>query len=137
MRFGFILISLLLAACAKDEMTREYGLGRDAPPETMASTQLPLSVPPTLALRPGRPGASMPQTDKRQPDQVVGSPGQDALVQAAGPSATADIRTLINENSGMLYPSPGFVDALMNWTPPPGYTPLTAPARKGWISRLF
>jgi hypothetical protein len=137
MRFGSVLVVLMLAACADDSMTRNYGLGRDAAPETMASTQMPLSMPPTLAIRPGRPGAPTSQTNERQPPQAVGSAGQDALVQAAGPSAAADIRMLINENSGMVYPSSSFVDAVMNWTPPPGYTPLTAPARNGWLSRLF
>ena len=137
MRVGLLLIVLTLAACADDSMTRTYGLGRDAPPETMASTQIPLSMPPSLAMRPGRPGAPISQTDRQQSDQAAGSAGQDVLVQAAGPAAPADIRMLINENSGMIYPSPAFTDALMNWSPPPGYTPLTAPPRRGWLSRLF
>jgi hypothetical protein len=137
MRVGLLLIALTLAACSDDSLTRKYGLGRDAPPETMASTQMPLSMPPSLSMRPGRPGAPIPQADQRQADQSVGSTGQEALVQAAGPAAPADIRTLINEHSGMIYPSPAFTEALMNWSPPPGYTPLTAPARKGWLSRLF
>jgi hypothetical protein len=29
------------------------------------------------------------------------------------------------------------VDKVMSWTPPPGYTSLTAPASKGWFSRMF
>jgi hypothetical protein len=138
MRFGPLLMILLLAACADDSMKRNFGLSRDSAPQTVASTMMPLSAPPSLAVRPTRPGAPVPQgSEVRQPEQVVGSPGEDALLQAAGPSSTADIRTLINENAGMVYPNPGFVDALMNWSPPPGYTPLTAQARKSWFSRLF
>lgn len=137
MRYCPLLIGLLLAACSDDSMTRNYGLARDATPETMASTMMPLSAPPSLTVRPTRPGAPAPQGDRQQSEQAVGSAGQQALVQAAGPAATADIRTVINENAGMYYPGPSFVDAVMNWTPPPGYTPLTAPPRKGWLSRLF
>lgn len=137
MRFGPLLMLPLLAACSDDSMTRNFTLSRDSAPQTVASTMMPLSAPPNLTVRPTRPGAPPPQGDARQPEQAAGSAGQDALVQAAGPSATADIRTVINENAGMVYPGPGFVDALINWSPPPGYTPLTAPARRGWFSRLF
>jgi hypothetical protein len=137
MRFGPLLLLPLLAACSDDSMTRNFALARDSAPQTVASTMMPLSAPPMLTVRPTRPGAPAPQGDARQLEQAAGSAGQDALVQAAGPSATADIRTVINENAGMVYPGPGFVDALMNWSPPPGYTPLTAPARRGWFSRLF
>jgi hypothetical protein len=138
MRFCPLLIILLLGACSDDSMTRNFGVRRDAAPQTMASTQMPLSAPPNLAVRPSRPGAPIPGgEDRRQTGQAVGSAGQDALLQAAGPAPTADIRTLINENAGMVYPGPSFVDAVLNWTPPPGYTPLTAPARKSWFSRLF
>jgi len=137
MRFGPLLLLLPLAACSDDSMTRNFSLARDSAPQTVTSTMMPLSAPPMLTVRPTRPGAPPPQDNARQLEQAAGSPGQDALVQAAGPSATADIRTVINENAGMVYPSPGVVDALMNWSPPPGYTPLTAPARRGWFSRLF
>ena len=34
--------------------------------------------------------------------------------------------------------NPNFVDQLMSWTPPPGYTPLiTQGAKGGWFSRMF
>jgi hypothetical protein len=137
MRICPLLIALLLTACSDDSMTRNFSLSRDGAPETVGSIQTPLSAPPSLAVRPTRPGAPVPQGDRQQPDQEVGSTGQQALVQSAGPPATADIRTLINENSGMVYPGPAFTDAVMNWTPPPGYTPLTAAPSKGWFSRLF
>lgn len=137
MRFGLLLIVLTLAACSDDSMTRNFNLARDSAPETMASTQMPLSAPPSLAVRPARPGAPVPQIARQQSDQQVGSAGQDALVQAAGPAPTKDIRALVNENSGMVYADPAFVDAVMNWSPPPSYTSLTAPPRKGWLSRIF
>ncbi|HSZ88526.1 MAG TPA: DUF3035 domain-containing protein [Acetobacteraceae bacterium] len=139
MRYLPMLSVLLLVACSDDSMTRNFSLSRDNAPETIASTQMPLSVPPQLATRPSRPGAIMPKEGDTQPaDQAAGSAGQDALVEAAGPAAPADIRNTINENSGLVYPGPGFVDQLMAWTPPPGYTPVITQAPKGgWFSRMF
>jgi hypothetical protein len=137
MRLCLLLAALMLAACSDDSMKRNFSLNRDAAPDTLSAARMPLSVPPNIALRPARPGAAEPPPPGQQLDQSAGSEGQDALVDSAGPPATAHIRTLINENSGMIYASPGFVDALMNWTPPPGYTPLTAPPKKSWLSRLL
>jgi hypothetical protein len=136
MRFGVIVGVLLLAGCHDDSMTRNFGLARDAAPDTVAATQVPLSTPPSLALRPTRPGAIAPhQTSPSEP--TTGSAGQDALLQAAGPGAPADIRQLINENSGMIDRGPAFTDQLMSWTPPPGSTPMSQPVQKGWLSRIF
>jgi Protein of unknown function (DUF3035) len=136
MRFGLVLTVLSLAACGDDSMTRNFGLARDSAPDTVAATQMPLSTPPSLALRPTRPGAPVPrQASRAEPE--VGSAGQDALLQAAGPGATADIRQLINENSGMIDPGPEFTDRLMNWTAAPGSTSLSQPAKKGWLSTIF
>jgi hypothetical protein len=136
MRFALVLIALSLAGCGDDSMTRNFGLARDAAPDTVAATQMPLSMPPTLALRPTRPGATVPRRTS-QAEPAVGSAGQDALLQAAGPGATADIRQLINENSGMIDPGPEFTDRLMNWTAPPGSASLSQPAKKGWLSSIF
>jgi hypothetical protein len=136
MRFALFLTMLALAACADEGMTRNFSLSRDAPEMTMGATQMPLSAPPSLTQRPTRVGASAPrQTGQEQ--QVIGSAGQEALVQAAGPAAAADIRQLIDENSGIVAPGPEFTDRLMSWTPPPGSTQLSQPARKGWLSGLF
>ena len=134
-----LLLILLLAGCSDDSMTRNFGMSRDAAPQTMASTQMPLSTPPSLSVRPTRPGAIAPSRDNASPaEQAAGSEGQDALVQAAGPAASSDIRTVINEKSGLVYGNPSFVDQLMGWTPPPGYTPvITQGAKGGWFTRMF
>ena len=140
MRYGFVLLVLLLAACGNnDGMTRNYGTSRDTAPETIAATQTPLSMPPDFQQRPRRPGALPPtsQGNAQQADQSAGSAGQDAFLEAAGPSAGSDVRHKIDENSGLVYPAPEFVDRVMNWTPSPGYAPLTAPASKGWFSGWF
>jgi hypothetical protein len=136
MRVCLILIVLALAACRDDSMTRNFGVSRDAGQANVAATQMPLSSPPNLAQRPIRPGTRAPRQDSQQ-EPVVGSAGQEALLQAAGPAATADIRQLIDENSGMIAPGAEFTDRLMNWTPTPGSTSLSQPAKKGWLSGLF
>jgi len=138
MRFWPALMVLSLAACSDDGMTRNFGLSRDAPQRTVAATQMPLSMPPGLTQRPTRAGigAEAP-LQASQPQQDPGSAGQEALVEAAGPAATADVRQLINENSGMGEPGAGFTDRLMNWTAQPGTKPLSEPAKKGWFSRIL
>lgn len=134
-----LLPALLLTACADDGMTRPFSTSRDSAPETMASTQLPLSVPPQMAMRPTRASTLNPsRATSSATEQAAGSMGQDALLQAAGPAAQPDIRAVINENSGLAYPGPAFVDQLMNWSPPPGYTPMiTRASGGGWFSRIF
>ena len=52
MRHCLLPILLLLAACSSDGTTRDFALSRDSAPQTVASTRLPLSVPPLLASRP-------------------------------------------------------------------------------------
>lgn len=139
MRYGLVLLVLLLAACGSDGMTRDFSVSRDSSQDTIGATQTPLSMPPDFQLRPQRLGALPPtsQDSGQQTDQSTGSAGQDAFLEAAGPSANADIRTKIDEHSGLVYPASEFVDRVMNWTPPPGYTPLVAPAKKGWFSGWF
>ena len=127
MRYCLLLLIPLFAGCADKSMTRNFSMSRDSAPENMAATQMPLSMPPGLATRPARPGAFVPSR-----------PDTEATEQAAGPAASPDIRAEINQNAGLVYPDPGFVDQLMNWTPPPGYTPvITLGSKGGWFSRMF
>ena len=137
MRLGLLLMVLSLAACSDDGMTRTFGLSRNAAPSAMAATQMPLSAPPSLAQRPTRAGAAAPRPTSQEQQQEAGSVGQDALLQAAGPAATADVRQLIDENSGMSEPGAEFTDRLMNWTPQPGSKSMSEPAKKGWLSRIL
>jgi hypothetical protein len=134
-----VLLILLLAGCGDDSMTRNFSLSRDSAPENVAATRMPLSMPPGLATRPARSGTLVPtRSDNPPSDQAAGSAGEDALLQAAGPATSPDVRETINENSGLVYPDPGFVDRLLSWTPPQGYTPVIGPPSKGgWFSRVF
>ncbi len=128
-----------LAACSGDELTRTFGLTRDAPDEFQVTTRAPLSMPPDLTLRPPRPGASRPQelTQRQQaeatltPDAVLAqpdaavTPGQQALVAAAGRPAPADIRNRIDNEAALDTPSRPLTDRLMFWqSPPPAGTPV-------------
>ncbi|HYZ61190.1 MAG TPA: DUF3035 domain-containing protein [Acetobacteraceae bacterium] len=126
-----------LAACSGDELTRTFGLTRDAPDEFTVTTRAPLSMPPDFTLRPPRPGATRPQElSQRQqaeaalvPDTVTASDqgvpttaGQQALVQAAGRPAPADIRARVDSEAALDQPSRTFADRMLFWkaAPPPG-----------------
>jgi hypothetical protein len=126
-----------LQACSGDELTRTFGLSRDAPDEFQVTTRAPLSMPPDFTLRPPRPGAVRPQelTQRQQaeatlaPDTLMGgnaptapTPGQQALVAAAGRPAPADIRARLDQEAALDTPSRALTDRLMFWQspPPPG-----------------
>ena len=128
---------LALAACSGDEMTRTFGLTRDAPDEFRVTTRAPLSMPPDLAtLPPPAPGTARPQELTQEqaaqavlsPDTVLersnaqSSPGQQALVASAGPAAPRDIRARVDGESQLDRPGQSFTDRLMFWrdSPPPG-----------------
>lgn len=127
---------LALASCSGDELTRTFGLTRDAPDEFRVTTRAPLSMPPSLALPAPQPGASRPQELTQEqaaeavlsPDSVLArgsaeaSPGQQALVAAAGPAAPANIRARVDSESQLDRVDRSFTDRLMFWQspPPPG-----------------
>ena len=128
--------TLLLGGCG-DSLTRTFGLTRDAPDEFSVTTRAPLSLPPDFAIRPPRPGAPRPQeqSDREQaeltlaPETALASnnapgvtPGQAALLGEAGPSAPADIRQQIDQDSQLDRPRQGFADKMLFWQspPPPG-----------------
>lgn len=131
-----ILATLALSACGGDELTRTFGLSRDAPDEFQVTTRAPLSMPPDFTLRPPRPGAVRPQelTQRQQaeatltPDAVLSqstapsTPGQQALVAAAGRPAPADIRNRVDNEAALDTPSRPLTDRLLFWQspPPPG-----------------
>ena len=173
----------LLAACAAlggcgDEIYRDLGLIHDAPDEFSVTTRAPLAMPPDFSLPPPRPGAPRPQEQSERqkaeqalvPQMALGgppaanSPGQQALVQAAGPPAPGDIREEVNAQAQQDRPHEGLVDRLMFWrepTPPGivvdpqkeaqrlrensalgqspeiGDTPIVQPRKRGWLEGLF
>ena len=174
-----LLAALLLAGCSTD-LSRDFGFTRNAPDEFTVTTRAPLSMPPDYNLRPPHPGAPRPQevSPRLQAEEALApqialngqptgqdSPGQDALVQAAGPAAPANIRAQVNNAAAAeAAQSSSFVDKLMFWRPTPpagiavdpqkeaqrirenaalgrsqdtGDTPIIQPRQKGWLEGLF
>jgi hypothetical protein len=121
---------LALAGCGGD-IARNFGLQRDTPDEFQVTTRAPLAMPPAYMLTPPQPGASRPQEVTPRaaavgvlaPQAALQAPagssaGQQALIQAAGPAAPADIRATVNALSAIDSPRPGFTESLMFWRLP-------------------
>lgn len=133
---GFAACALALAGCSNDQLLRGFGLTRDAPDEFVVTTRAPLSVPPDFTLRPPVPGAPRPQEQPistaaeaalvpqaaLQPQGGAESPGQEALIAAAGPPAPPDIRRLVDAETAKEASDSSLTDRLMFWKakPPPG-----------------
>jgi hypothetical protein len=126
------LALLLLSGCGGEDLSRSFGLQRDAPDEFQVTTRAPLSMPPDFALRPPRPGASRPQEQTTRgaaeaalvPQAALAgreaplTPGTSALLAAAGPDAPSDIRAKVEQESSLERPSRTLVDRLMFWRKP-------------------
>ena len=124
---------MLLTGCS-DSLTRTFGLTRDAPDEFSVTTRAPLSLPPEYSLRPPRPGAPRPQeqSDREQAELALApqaalannsapsvTPGQEALLQAAGPAAPANIRRTIDQDQQLDRPQQSFADKMLFWQAAP------------------
>ena len=119
---------LLLTACS-DNLTRTFGLTRDAPDEYTVTTRAPLSMPPDYNLRPPRPGTPRPQeqSERQQAEEALvpqlalgapqgsTSPGQAALIAQAGPDAPTDIRRRVDRDAATDSGDDGFIDKLLYW----------------------
>jgi hypothetical protein len=134
-----LVLSLITLAGCSGDVSRTFGLTRDAPDEFTVTTRAPLSIPPDYTLHPPQPGAGRPQELSSQqaaeaalsPQAALSHPtgpdtaGQQALLSASGPAAPADIRDKINAEQGLDAAHRGLSERLMFWkdAPPPG-TPL-------------
>lgn len=134
---AFAACALVLAACSREQVQRSFGLTRDPPNEFVVTTRAPLSVPPDFTLRPPRPGAPrpqelpattaaeatlVPQAALASPNANAESPGQQALLAAAGPPAPPHIRQEVDAEAAKEATSTSLTDELMFWKkpPPPG-----------------
>lgn len=179
--FVRLLLPLLGAAALEgcgSGLKATLGLNPSPPDAFAVTTQAPLSMPPDYTLRPPEPGAPRPQAVSAArsaegvlvPQSVLAgtgaasSPGQQALIRAAGPPAPANIRAEVNRAAGLAHRSPGFVDRLMFWRGAPtsgivvdpqrearrlrqnaalgkpataGTTPIEQPRSPGLMQRLF
>lgn len=128
---------ILLAGCATvlagcSDLSKSLGFSRDAPDEFTVTTRAPLAMPPGFNLPTPTPGVPRPQelsdAQKAQealvPQTALGGPpasnsaGQQALVQAAGPPVTPDIRGEVDQQAIKDRPTNGFFTSLMFWRKP-------------------
>ena len=134
-----------LQACGNENVTRTLGLTRDAPDEFRVTTRAPLSMPAEFTLPTPRPGASRPQelSERQQAEQALvpalalenasnpaPTPGQDALVAAAGPQAAPDIRTKVEIDATQDADQRSFVQRMLFWQNQPDRTAVVYPARE-------
>ena len=170
--------AVALTGCSGDSLSKDLGFSRDAPDEFTVTTRAPLAMPPTFALPAPTPGVSRPQElsdaakaeEALVPQMALGgppaanSPGQQALVQQAGPPVTPEIRSQVDVQASKDRPSQGFFSSLMFWRTPPkpgivvdptkeaqrlrenaalgqspeaGDTPIVQPKQRGWLEGLF
>jgi hypothetical protein len=178
MAFALAACGVALAGCSGDEFGRTLGFVRDAPDEFTVTIRAPLAMPPAFNLPPPTPGVPRPQEQSERakaeqalvPQMALGaaaegnSPGQQALLQAAGPPPTPGIRAEVDQDAKLNRPSEGVVDKLMFWrkpTPPgivvdpqkeaqrlrensalgqspeAGDTPIVQPKKRAWLEGLF
>ncbi|MGC9271151.1 DUF3035 domain-containing protein [Acidiphilium sp.] len=118
--------TLGLAGCSGASKT--FGLEVTPPDAYDVATEAPLSMPPGLTLPAPQPGAPRPQqiSAATQAEEVMApqtalangdssmGPGQEALLQAAGPTPPAGIRTTVDHQAELESRSPGFVASLMS-----------------------
>ncbi|MFM7301830.1 MAG: DUF3035 domain-containing protein [Alphaproteobacteria bacterium] len=145
-------VSLLLLVGCGENTARTLGFIRDAPDEFRVTTSAPLSMPPDMAggLPSPRPGAPRPMArsaraaaeavlvpslalrdPREQPRAVGGSVGEIALLQAAGPAPSRDIRRQVDEESQRMdRPPRDLADRLIFWRDPPPPGVAVDPARE-------
>jgi hypothetical protein len=138
-------LAMVLAACSNSEttMTRSFGQGTNTVDEQRITSRPPLSLPPEYTLRPERPGVVRPVSAPPTSQQAASGPvsaGHAALLDAAGPAASPDIRARVNEDAQMESASNGFTDELMTFQRPPDQPAVIqrgSSSSGGFLSRLF
>jgi Protein of unknown function (DUF3035) len=124
--------AVLLAGCG-DDVTRTLGLTRGAPDEFTVTTRNPLAMPPNFDLPLPQPGVPRPQESPERiqaeealvPQAALGTapapdtPGQEALVRAAGPPAPPNIRQEVNAEASLDRPHQTLTERMMFWQAPP------------------
>jgi hypothetical protein len=138
-----IALALALAGCSTS--TRKMlGMTNTPPDAFQVGTEAPLSLPPELGqLQQPNPGEPRPQqVDAAQdganivsPQNAITAPpsnttpGEQALLEQAGPAPQGDIRAQVNQNAMIASKPQGFVSGLMGSGPAPQPT-VNAPAEQ-------
>lgn len=146
------LLTLAAAGCGSDNATRTFGTTRDGQDELRSTPRPPLSVPPVLAQRPHR---LAEQGTERNPAEPTGpvvagtggagagddvSAGQGALIDAAGPSAPANIRQRVDQDAQIQNPDQAFTDELLFGPSGPRRTaggPIIQHDSKSWLGSIL
>jgi hypothetical protein len=132
---ALIAACLLLSACG-DDVSRAFGFTRTTPNEFTVTTRAPLAMPADDRLVAPQPGAARPQEQGARnealesiaPDVAIrgaygpDTPGQDAIIAAAGGRAAAPHRGELRDSNG------GLVSGLMFWHGKPAETLVDAQA---------
>lgn len=124
--------TLCLAGCGN--VSKTFGLQVTPPDAYDVATEAPLSMPPELGtemstLPAPQPGAPRPQqvSAAQQAEEVLApqtalantstsmGPGQQALLQEAGPTPPAGIRADVNHQANLESRNPGFLHSLMSF----------------------
>jgi len=136
---------LALTSCGSgSDLARSIGLTRDAPDEFTVTTRAPLSMPPDFALPPPLPGAPRPQEQPPRvaaeaalapqstlaPASTATSPGEAALLSAAGPEVPNAIRTEVDREAKIEASNHSLTDKLMFWKTPPAPGVVVDPQRE-------
>jgi murein DD-endopeptidase MepM/ murein hydrolase activator NlpD len=176
--FALAVATAPLMSCSGDQFGRTFGFIRDAPDEFTVTTRAPLAMPTNFNLPPPRPGAARPQEQSERtkaelalvPQMALGgqtageSPGQEALVQAAGPPVSSAVRAEVDQEAAKERPKQGVADRLIFWRKPPprgivvdpqketqrlrensalgqnqntGETPIVQPKQRAWLEGIF
>jgi len=144
---------LLLAGCA-DYGTRQFGVRRDPQEQTRVMTPPPLSLPPILTQRtmgrgdngpaPGTQAAQEARAASAEPGATPAAPpsaGEEALLDASGPSAPGDIRDRVDQDAQIGRADPALSDQLLygqaGQRGPTGEQPMIQREDRSWFDRIF
>ncbi|GLR65725.1 hypothetical protein GCM10010909_04030 [Acidocella aquatica] len=131
-----VTLAIVLSGCS-DNMKKTFGLEANPPDAFQVGTQAPLSLPPELGvLPPPNPGEPRPQqvnaaqqgadaldtANALTSAPTTQSPGEQALLDQAGPAPSGDIRAQVNQNALIASKPPGFVAKLTGSGPVPAPT---------------
>lgn len=125
----FGLAAIGLAGCGQSA-EKTFGLQMTPPDAFDVGTEAPLSIPPEMSQLPKPiPGEPRPQqvSSSQQAEEVLSpqsaltnnaagmGPGQQAILNEAGPPPAPHIRSIVNSEANLESRSPGFVSSLMFW----------------------
>ncbi|MBV8092762.1 MAG: DUF3035 domain-containing protein [Acetobacteraceae bacterium] len=133
-------VATVLSACGSDKV-RTFGVNPDGTDEVRVRTPPPLSVPPLLSQRPPRPGA--PADDGAgggAGGSEPASPGEESLLDAAGPSVPDTIRARIDRDAQVQAGDRSLTDRVLfsQEGHPPGSPPMIQRGGGGsWFGSIF